>query len=88
MEPFPHFELFKLERTKRVGRFLSRLASPFQENAPDYMSEHYHGAEGMLEAKMDDWAATCPDEVEVHEQLMLGYAEAADTLTHPFRVDL
>lgn len=46
-EIFPHFELFP--RLARVGRFFGKLLTPFPTEAPDFMSNHYRGAEEMLE---------------------------------------
>jgi len=41
--PFPQMDLFP--RLTKIRLFLGRLVSPLPQNAPLYMSEHYHAPE-------------------------------------------
>ena len=48
---WPEFNLFNpLERIRGVARFIGKLITPFPNEAPDYMSEHYRGADADGEA--------------------------------------
>lgn len=50
--PMPSLEIFP--RLNRVAGFIKRLVIPFPGEAPAYMSEHYGGAEAVLDAALDE----------------------------------
>lgn len=48
MEVFPEFDLFP--RVTRVARAIGSVLTPFPTEAPDFMSNHYRGADTEGEA--------------------------------------
>jgi hypothetical protein len=47
MEIFPQIDLFP--RITRVAKAIGRVLTPYPQEAPDYMSNHYRGASEMLD---------------------------------------
>ena len=52
--PFPEFDLGLTDRLKSVARFVGRLLTPYPQEAPLFMSNHYRGASEMLDYHLKD----------------------------------